>query len=183
MNARTASTQSLSGTFKHGAGRIILLALGSVVVAAAVVAAVTVRQLAGGDSPSDVRSQANSALYPASRESVRGHVDADPLPVADGESASSTSSPANSLASRHSERTVRTTHIVASPEQAASVADAINDANVFRASIGESFMFDTVLVVRSDAEADAALEAIAYGNGILVGLGEPEERVVDLRSN
>jgi len=40
MNAHTTSSQVLSGTFKHGAGRLILLALGGTVVAAAVVTAV-----------------------------------------------------------------------------------------------------------------------------------------------
>ncbi len=182
MSVYATSTQVLSGTFKHGAGRIILLALGGTVVAATLVTAVAVRQSSGGTSPSDVSAQINSPLYPASREGVRGHVDVDSSLVTASDSAQSTSSSPNYPASGHSERTVRTTYIVASPEQAADVRTGIVDGNTIRLAVGEPLLLDSVLVVGSDAEAEAARAAIAEGNRILAGLGEPEELVVDLRT-
>ncbi|MBE0611574.1 MAG: hypothetical protein IH609_19495, partial [Dehalococcoidia bacterium] len=92
------------GTFKHGAGRMILLALGGTVVAAAVVTAVAVRQSPESNSLSGVSAQVNSPLYPASREGVRGHVDIDPPLVAAGESVRSTSRLPNYPASREGVR-------------------------------------------------------------------------------
>ncbi len=214
MSTQATSTQVLSGAFKHGAGRIILLAVGGTVVAAALVTAVAVRQSSGGTSPSDVSAQINSPLYPASREGIRGHVDVDsslatasdsarsttgPLYPASREGirghvdvdsslatasdrAQSTSSSPNYPASRYSERTVHTTYIVASPEQAAAVRTGILDANTIRLAVGEPLLLDSVLVVGSDAEAEAARAGITDSNRILVGLGEPEELVVDLRT-
>jgi hypothetical protein len=182
MSTQATSTQVLSGAFKHGAGRIILLAVGGTVVAAALVTAVAVRQSSGGTSPSDVSAQINSPLYPASREGIRGHVDVDSSLATASDRAQSTSSSPNYPASRYSERTVHTTYIVASPEQAAAVRTGILDANTIRLAVGEPLLLDSVLVVGSDAEAEAARAGITDSNRILVGLGEPEELVVDLRT-
>ena len=42
---------------------------------------------------------------------------------------------------------------------------------------------DSVMVVSSDAEAALVAEATNEGNRILASLGEPEDRVVDLRGD
>ncbi len=154
MNAHAVSTQILSGTFKHGAGRIILLALGCTVAAVAVVAAVVVRQ-SSGDETSPNATTAAQAQVPA----------------------------AVSRPGRLPEATVRTTYFVASPEHADALRIGIVDANAIRLAVGEPLMLDTVLLVASDAEAEAALAAIVDGNRLLASLGEPEENVVDLRAN
>ncbi|MCC7089414.1 MAG: hypothetical protein IT295_09680 [Dehalococcoidia bacterium] len=173
MNVHAVSTQVLSGTFKHGAGRIILLAVGSAVVAAAVVAAVALRPSPGGDSSAATTNAANLVAAQAQHDAL-----------IDGTAAQF---PAGSLsgspASRHSERTVRTTYIVASAEQAAAVKTGIVDANTIRLAVGEPLLLDSVLVVSSDTEAAAALDAIADGNRILATLGEPQENVADLRGS
>lgn len=173
MNAHAVSTQVLSGTFKHGAGRIILLALGSVV--AAVVAAVAVRPSSGGDSSAAATS---AALLRAAQAQHDALIDGTAAQFPAG-SAFAVSRPVT----RPDEPGYRTTYIVGTEGQAAALAVAINDANTIRAASGESVVFDTVLLVRSDAAAASALEAIADGNRTLVGLGEPEERVVDLRAS
>lgn len=173
MNAHAVSTQVLSGTFKHGAGRIILLALGSAVVTAAVVTAVAVRPSMGGDS-----SAPNAALLGATQAQHDALIDGTLSQFPAG-SAFAVSRPAT----RPDEPGYRTTYFVGTEAQAAALAVAINDANTIRAASGEPVLFDTVLRVRSDVEAAAALGAIADGNRTLVGLGEPEEYVVDLRAN
>lgn len=173
MNAHATSTQTLSGTFKHGAGRIILLALGSAVVAAAVVAAVTVRQSAGGDAS----STSVAVDLPAAQAQHDASIDGTLSQVPEG------SAFAVSRQSALPEPGDRTTYIVGSQEQADTVALGINDANTIRATTGLAPTVDTVLVVSSDAEAAAVVEAVLDGNRILATLGEPEEDVVDLRTS
>jgi hypothetical protein len=175
MNAHAVSTQVVSGTFKHGAGRIILLALGGTIVAAAVVTAVAVRQSSGSDAPT---AAANVALLGAAQAQHDALIDATAalFPVGSAFAVSR-------AASGPDEPGHHTTYLVGTEGQAAALAVAINDANTIRAASGESAVFDTVLLVRSDAEADAALGAIADGNRILAGLGEPEEYVEDLRGS
>ena len=174
MNAHAVSTQVLSGTFKHGAGRIILLALGGTVVAAAVVTAVAVRPSSGSDSSA---AATNAALLGAAQAQHDSLLDGTLAQFPEG-SAFPAIRP-----SALAEAGDRTTYLVASQQQADAVALGINDANTIRAMSGESPTFDTVLVARSDAEAAAVLEAVADGNRILVTLGEPEEYVVDLRGS
>ncbi|MBE0611677.1 MAG: hypothetical protein IH609_20010 [Dehalococcoidia bacterium] len=173
MNAHATSTQALSGTFKHGAGRIILLALGCTVVAAAVVTAVAVRQSAGGDASTATTS---AALLEAAQAQHDASIEGTLSQFPEG-SAFPALRP-----SALPEPGLRTTYIVGSQEQADAVALGINDANTIRATTGLSPTVDTVLVVSSDAEAAAVVEAVLDGNRILVTLGEPEEYVVDLRT-
>ena len=158
MNAHAVSTQILSGTFKHGAGRIILVALGCTVATVAVVAAVVVRQSPGDETSSNATTAGAQVQVPSGS-----------LPV--------------SRPGRLPEATVRTTYFVASPEHADALRIGIADANAIRLAVGEPLMFDTVLLVASDAEAEATLAAIVDGNRLLASLGEPEENVVDLRAN
>lgn len=174
MNAHAVSTQVLSGTFKHGAGRIILLALGGTVVAVAVVAAVAVRQSSGSESSSATSVAAELAAARAQHDAM---IDGTQAQFPEGSAF---------RAIRPSALPVpgdRTTYLVANQEQADAVALGINDANTIRATTGLSPTSDTVLVVSSDAEAAAVVEAVLDGNRILVSLGEPEEYVVDLRGS
>lgn len=174
MNAHAVSTQVLSGTFKHGAGRIILLALGCTVVAVAVVAAVVVRQSSGGD--------AASTSVAAELAAARAQHDA----LIEGMQAQFPSGSALTVvrpAGLPDEPAHRTTYVVGTAQQAAAVAVAVNDANTIRAATGLPPTLDTVLVVSSDAQAAAVAGVILDGNRILAGLGEPEEYVADLRAN
>jgi hypothetical protein len=175
MNPHAVSTQVLSGTFKHGAGRIILVALGSAVVAAAVVAAVAVRPSSGSDSSAGAT---NAALLGAAQAQHDALIEGTAAQFPAG-SAFAVSRPAT----WPDEPGHRTTYFVGTEAQAAALAVAINDANTIRAASGESVVLDTVLLVRSDGEAAAALGAIADGNRTLVALGEPEEHIVDLRAS
>ncbi len=170
MNVHATSTQVLSGTFKHGAGRIILLALGGTVVAAAFVTAVAVRQSSGSDaSPATT----GAALVESALAQHGALTEGTLAQVPEGSAF---------RISPLSETGPGTTYLVATREHADAVVLAINEANLIRATTGLSPMPDTVLVVGSDAEAEAARAAIAEGNRILAGLGEPEELVVDLRT-
>ncbi len=175
MNAHTASTQVLSGTLKHGAGRIILLALGGTVVAAAVVTAVALRPSPGSDASTAATSV--GVDLPAAQAQHDASIDGTLSQFPEG-SAFPALRP-----SALPEPGQRTTYIVGSQNQANAVALGINDANTIRATTGLSPTVDTVLVVSSDAEAAAVVEAVLDGNRILVSLGEPEEYVVDLRGN
>lgn len=173
MSTQVTSTQVLSGAFKHGAGRIILLALGGAVVAAALVTAVAVRQSSG----SEASPATTGAAHLESAQSQHGALIEGTLAQVPEGSAFPISRP-----SALSETGPSTTYLVATREHADAVVLGINEANLIRATTALPPMPDTVLVVGSDAEAEAARAAIADGNRILAGLGEPEELVVDLRT-
>ncbi len=173
MSTQATSTQVLSGAFKHGAGRIILLALGGTVVAAALVTAVAVRQSPGSDASP---AATGAALLESDQAQHGALIEGTLAQVPEGSAFAAVQT------SALSEAGPRTTYLVASQEQADAVALGINEANLIRVTTGLTPMPDTVLVVGSDAEAEAARAAIADGNRILVGLGEPEELVVDLRT-
>ena len=77
--------------------------------------------------------------------------------------------------------TPHTIYIVGSDRQASDLRNGIDEANGIRASFGEPFLLDEVVVVFSNEDAAVAFAAQAAANEIFLAEFGDENRIVDLR--
>lgn len=126
----------------------------------------------------------NRAFETSALSSGWSQASSDAVRVTDNSSSLAPLVPANppgAVASR-GEVTSPTSFIVTDPEVAASLNQAIEEADRIRAASGLARYGDVVILVSSDSEGDAVESAIVEFNPLLVANGHPEQRVVRLNA-